>query len=64
MAGVRNPSPVAIQKAITRVELACHCKRRTRGVTDTVSLIEALLLELTFADTSDERPFIDDMMAI
>ena len=64
MVGVRNPSPAAIQKAMTRVELAHHCKWRTRGATDTVSLIEALLLELTFADASCERLFRDDMMTI
>ena len=64
MVGVRNPSPAAIRKATTRVELARHCKRSTRGATATVSLIKMLLLELTFADASSERLFKDDMMTI
>ena len=64
MAGVRNPSPAAIRKAMIRVELARHCRRRTRGATNTVSLIKALLLELTFADASGERLLKDDMMTI
>ena len=63
-AGVRDPSPTAIQKAITREELARHCKRQTRGATVTANLIEALLLELTFSAAGGERLFRDDMMAI
>ena len=30
-AGVRDPSSAGIQKAITREELACHCKQQTRA---------------------------------
>ena len=63
-AGVRDPSPATIQKAITREELACHCKRQTRGATVTINLIEALLLDLTFSGAAGERLFRDDKMAI
>ena len=62
-AGVRDPSPTAIQKA-TREELACHCKHRIRGATVTANLIEALLLELTFSGAGGEQLLRDDMMAI
>ena len=31
-AGVRDPSPRAIEKAIKREELACHCGRCTRDL--------------------------------
>ena len=46
-AGITHPSPAAIWKAITREELAQHCWRRTRGATETTTLIEALLLRMT-----------------
>ena len=39
----------AIRKAVTREELARHCRRRTKGAAITESLIEALLLELVSA---------------
>ena len=45
-AGVSNPSDSAAKKAITREELACHYRRRTRGVDETQQLIEELLLSL------------------
>ena len=48
-AGVTDPSPAAIKKAISQEELARHCKRRTRGANETTALIEALLLRLTHA---------------
>ena len=31
-AGVQNPSSTAIKKAITREELARHCRQRTRAM--------------------------------
>jgi len=37
----------AIEKAITKDEMARHCRRRTRGVEDTTKAIEELLLHLT-----------------
>ena len=46
-AGIPNPSPSAVKKALTREELARHCRRKTRGVEQTTELIEALLLAMT-----------------
>lgn len=64
-AGVRDPSPRAIQKAITRHELARHCKRRTRGATETATLIEAVLLEMTLATDANGAPLLSqEMMSI
>ena len=45
--GVPNPEVTAARKAISRRELARHCRRRTRRVTQTVESIEALLLSLS-----------------
>ena len=48
-AGVPNPSMSATSKAITKEELARHCRRRTRGVEETTRLIEELLLTMSHA---------------
>ena len=53
----------AIRKAVTREELARHCRRRTRGAVVTESLIEALLLELASATDSLGVPVLSDQMA-
>jgi len=45
-AGIPNPREAAVKKAISKDELARHCRRRTRGVMNTVTAIEALLLSL------------------
>lgn len=51
-AGIPNPSDSAVRKAITKSEMARHCKRRTRGVAATKESINHLLLELsTSTDT-------------
>jgi len=51
-AGIPNPSDSAVRKAITKAEMARHCKRRTRGVAATKEAIDKLLLELsTSTDT-------------
>lgn len=64
-AGVRNPSSTAIRKAITREELARHCRRRTRGHESTLELIEALLLALSPAtDTLGVPLFREEMKEI
>ena len=58
--GVSDSSSAAICKAISREELACHCWRRTRGVTETTELIEALVLAMTPAtDVLGVRLFKD-----
>ena len=53
----------AIRKAVTREELAYHCRRRTKGTVVTESLIEALLLELVSATDSLGVPVLSDQMA-
>ena len=64
-AGVSAPSPAAIWKAISREQLACHCKWKIRWANETITLIEALLLAMTHAtDALGVRLFADDMMDI
>jgi hypothetical protein len=46
LAGLKNPSTDAVNKSISKIELAKHCKRRTRGPDKTVCLIEDLILSL------------------
>ena len=60
--GVSNPSMSAIRKAVAKKELACHCRRRTRGAAVTESLIEALLLELASATDSLDVPVLSDQI--
>ena len=48
-AGIANPSDNAAKNAITKDELARHCRRRTRGTEWTTDLIEKLLLGLSTA---------------
>ena len=64
-AGVSDPSPSAIRKAVTRKELARHCRRRTRGTTETVELIEALILAMSQSeDALGNKLFNDDIQDI
>ena len=59
---VRDPSMSAIQKAITKEELARHCRRRTRGAEMTLKLIEDLLLQLSTATDSLDVPVFSVQM--
>lgn len=64
-AGVSDPSPSALRKATSREELARHCRRRTRAVTEITELIEALILAMSQAtDALGVRLFNDDMQDI
>ena len=64
-AGVSDPSPSALRKAISREELAHHCRRKTRGSSDTINLIEALLLAMSPAtDSLGAQLFNDEMQEI
>ena len=45
--GIADPSEAAIIEKITREELALHCRRRTRGIVDTTTMIYDLLLTFT-----------------
>lgn len=46
LAGLKNPSVDAVTKSISKMELAKHCKRRTRGPDNTIRLIESLIVSL------------------
>ena len=61
-AGVPDPSESAVKKAITRGELAKHCRRRTRGAENTVEMIEALLLALSPATDAIGVPLLKEEM--
>ena len=61
-AGVRDPSQSAVLKAITREELARHCRRRTRGAEVTLQLIEELLLAFGTATDSYGVPLFGEQM--
>ena len=66
--GLQNSSMSAIQKAITKEELARHYRRRTRGADMTLQLIEELVLELssspTATDSNGVYVFSEDMVKI
>ncbi|KAK2170216.1 hypothetical protein NP493_1158g00062 [Ridgeia piscesae] len=61
-AGIASPSESAIRKAITRDELALHCRRRTRGSEATVTAIETLLLALADATDTLGVPLLTDAL--
>ncbi len=46
-AGVSYPSFDVARNAITLVELARHCKRKTRGIAVTIKLLEELILTMS-----------------
>ena len=47
--GIQCPSAECVRKAVTKEEMSRHCKRQTRGVTETIHQVEALLLSLSQA---------------
>ena len=47
--GIQCPSTECVRKAVRKEEMSRHCKRQTRGVTETIHLIETLLLSLSQA---------------
>ena len=53
-------SPSAIQKAISKDEMARHCKWRTRGVKQTTEAIEALLLSFSMATDTLGVPLLKE----
>lgn len=60
--GIPNPSTKTVAKSITRNELARHCRRRTRGVQETIQLVEELLLSLASATDSIGVPLLKEEM--
>ena len=49
LAGIKKPSLDAVNKSISKNELAKHCKRQTRGSVETVRLIDHLIISLQHA---------------
>ena len=49
MAGVTNPTDEAVKKAVTKEEMARHCRCRTRGEEETTQLIELLMTNMSTA---------------
>ena len=63
--GVSDPTMSAVRKAITKEELAKHCRRRTRGADETAKSIEDLLLAFSTATDSLGIPvFAEKMVTI
>jgi hypothetical protein len=62
-AGIPDPTDAAAKSAITRTELARHCKRRTRGEEKTTQLIEELLLSLSTATDPLGVPLLKEEMS-
>lgn len=60
--GIPNPSQRVVTKALTKEELARHCRRRTRGTQQTIELIEKLLLSLSPATDSLGMPLLKEEM--
>ena len=57
-AGITVPSTTGVQKAISKDELAKHCRRRTGGVKETTDNIEALLLSFSAATDTLGAPLL------
>ena len=65
LSGIKNPSADTVSSAITKRELARHCRRKTRGAENTIRLLENLILSLTDATDSLGVPlFRDDVLEI
>ena len=60
--GIQSPSAECVRKAVT---MSHHCKRQTRGVTETIDVVEALLLSMSQAtDALGVSLFNEEMMDI
>lgn len=62
-AGIEHPFDSGVRKAITKEELARHCRRRARGVDRTVDLLETLLLSLSSATDTLGNPLLRENIA-
>ncbi|EFX68968.1 hypothetical protein DAPPUDRAFT_329554 [Daphnia pulex] len=47
LAGIQNPSTETVEKAVTKTELARHCRRKTRGTEVTIRLLDQLCSSFT-----------------
>ena len=59
---IRNPSDAAVNKAVTKDEMARHCRRRTRAPGTIVEMMEKLLLSLTAVTDSLGVPLLKEEM--
>ena len=57
---IKNPSEFAVRKAVTREEMARHCRRRTRGTEETTCYLEKLLQSLAKATDALGVPLFKD----
>ena len=62
VAGVPDPSEAAVKNAVTKNELARHCRRRTRGEEKTSELIEELQLSFSAATDTLGVPLLKEEM--
>ncbi|XP_078606607.1 uncharacterized protein LOC144879237 [Branchiostoma floridae x Branchiostoma japonicum] len=60
--GIVNPPDVAAEKAVTKDELARHCRRKTRGTEATVEAIEDLIRSLSKATDTLGVPLLKPEM--
>ena len=63
-AGVPNPPPTAVQKAVSKEEIARHCRRRTRGTKETVDAIVEVLLSFSMATDTLGVPVLKEEMKV
>ena len=61
-AGIPDPSDAAVRKAVSKEELARHCRRRTRGAEKTVEMVESLLLSFSSATDTLGVPLLGEEM--
>ena len=65
IAGIKIPSAETVLKAISKQELARHCRRKTRSVTDTTSMLEKVFSSLLNATDTLGVPLLkEDAMAV
>ena len=65
-AAVNNPSDATVKKAVSKEEIAHHCRRKTHSTSDTTDLIKALLLAMLSpaTDSLGVKLFSDAMQEI
>lgn len=60
IAGIKNPSTETAMKAISKQKLARHCRRKTRSVTDTASMLEKVFSSLLNATDTLGVPLLKE----
>ena len=62
LAGLKSPTDDAIRKAISKNELAIHCKHQTKGTSPTIKSIEELILAFTGCTDTLGVPMLNDRL--